>query len=150
MDAKRRSQSGRRPPARPGRAAGDAVRLLTFSAWPDDRYIGLRDILTALEDVVADLHWRVRIDEVAPGPGPSRLKDVGPDAWLDTPGLIEAVADDVQIIDGQVFGYRSRDAASASLTIRAVDSTWWDVESADDDVAEAVVNRLPDVEPMPQ
>src|SRR5215472_4560072 len=123
---------------------------LTFRAWQGDRYIGLWDIVTALEDVVANLQWRVRIDEMAPTPGPNRLDDVGPEAWLDTQELIGATANDAQVIDGQVSGYRSRSAASPDLTIRAVDSTWWDVESVDDDLAEAVVNRLPNVLPMSQ
>jgi len=123
---------------------------LTFRAWQGDRYLGLWDILTALEDVVANLQWRVRIDEMAPEPGANRLEEIGHDAWLDTAELLDVAANNVQVIDGQVSGYQSRDSASPHLTIRAVDSTWWDVESADEHVAEAVVDRLPDVEPMPQ
>jgi hypothetical protein len=126
------------------------MNRLTFQAWQGDRYIGIRDILTALEDVVAGLQWRVRIDEMASGPGPNRLKEVGPDAWLDTSGLLDATANDVQVIDGQLSGYQARESASPHILVRAVDSTWWDIESDDDDVAQAVVNRLPNVVPMPQ
>jgi len=126
------------------------MNRLTFRAWQGDRYIGVRDILTALEDAVASLQWRVRIDEMASGPGPNRLQDVSPDAWLDTSGLLDATANDVQVIDGQLSGYQSRESASPHIIVRAVDSTWWDIESDDDDVAQAVVNRLPNVVPMPQ
>jgi hypothetical protein len=123
---------------------------LTFHAWQDDRYIGIRDILTALEDVVAGLQWRVRIDEMASGPGPNRLEKVSPDTWIDTPGLLEVTANDVQVIDGQMSGYQSRESATPKIVVRAVDSTWWDIQSDDDVVAEAVMNRLPNVAPMPQ
>jgi hypothetical protein len=126
------------------------VKQVAFRAWQGGRYIGLWDILTALDDVVASLQWRVRIDEMAPGPGSNRLEGIGHEAWIDTATLLDATANDIQVIDGQVSGYRSRDSASPHVTIRAVDSTWWDVESADDDLTEAVVNRLPNVEPIPQ
>jgi hypothetical protein len=123
---------------------------VTWRAWEGDRYVTLGDILTALGDLARDLRWKVRVDDVAPGPGAARLEAVDPDTWLDTPDLIGvAGGEDVQVIDGEVAGYRAEALRAPYLVIRAVDSSWWDVESADDAVADALRSRFSGVEDLP-
>jgi hypothetical protein len=120
---------------------------VTFPAWEDDRYHGLDEILAALDDLVRDLRWRVRIDE-STGPGSNGLETLSPDSWLDTQELLSATRD-VQLIDGHVSGFRSEDHETPYLTIRAVDSTWWDVESPDDVFAEFITKRHPQARLLP-
>jgi hypothetical protein len=122
---------------------------MTFKAWRADRYVSLWDILTALGGSVQQLLWRIRIDEAAPGPDSDQLATLSPDAWVDTPWLLRATAHDVQLIDGQVLGYRGRGSDVPCITIRAVDSTWWDVESEDHAIIEVIMTQFPDVEWTP-
>jgi hypothetical protein len=123
------------------------MKRVTFKAWHGDHYLSLWDILTELRDVVENLQWRVRIDETAPSPQAERLEAIDHDAWLDTAGLLGIATRDVQVIDGEASGYKTAQSGSPYLTIRAVDSTWWDVESDDEGVTRTVMSRFPDVQP---
>src|SRR5258708_5728366 len=125
------------------------MKGVTLRAWHGDRYLGLRDVLAALGDRTENLQWRLHLEEIAPGPHSPRLEAMNPDAWLDTPTLLGIAEHDVQIIDGELSGYRPGQHDAPYVTIRAADSTWWDVESDDDDLTALVRHRLPDVEEMP-
>src|SRR5262252_7321620 len=116
---------------------------MTFRAWQGDRYVSLWDILTALGGLVDHLRWRIRIDEAAPGPDSDQLVALSTYPWSDTPQLLRAAYHDVQVIGGQVVGYKQQQSEPPYVTIRAVDSTWWDVESEDDEIADLIMNRFP-------
>jgi hypothetical protein len=111
---------------------------VTFRSWQDDRYLSLWEILSALGSLIENLQWQVQIEELAPGPGESRLETMVADTTLDTRELLDASRGDVQIIDGLLSGFKADEARFPYLTIRAVDSTWWDVDADD----EAVIRTL--------
>jgi hypothetical protein len=116
---------------------------VTFRSWQDDHYLSLWEILTALGSLVENLQWRVQIEELAPGPGASRLEAIAADATLDTRELLDASRGDVQVIDGLLSGFKAGEARFPYLTIRAVDSTWWDVDADDEAVARTLRVRFP-------
>src|SRR5579859_7327087 len=101
---------------------------VTFPSWQDDRYLSLGEILTALGGLIENLQWRVQIEELAPGPGSRRLETIAADARLDTREVLDAFRGGVQVIDGLLSGFKMDEARFPYLTIRAVDSTWWDVD----------------------
>jgi len=61
---------------------------------------------------------------------------------IDSARLLELVHPDVQVVDGEVSAYNPR--GTQVLTVRAVDSTWWDIEAAEPALLNKVLLQFPD------
>lgn len=121
---------------------------VTFPAWHGTSYVSAPEVLNALKSHVHEFVWQIRADEVAPGPGARQLQEISPGARLSTPELLDRLRPGAQIIDGELRGYDSTDSATPAVTLRAVDSTWWDVESEDKGLIAAVRGAFPDASPI--
>jgi hypothetical protein len=117
---------------------------VTFPAWHGTSYVSAPEVLNALDPHLHEFVWQVRADEVAPGPGARQLQEISPSTRLSTPELLDQLRPGAQIIDGELRGYESADSITPAVTLRAVDSTWWDVESEDDGLIAAVRDAFPD------
>jgi hypothetical protein len=118
------------------------VKRLTFPAWRGDHYVGLAEILGALGDHLAGASWELRLDEVAPGPEGAALEALAARGRVDTAALIAASGSNGQVIDGELRAFGG-ESGEPFLVLRAVDSTEWDVESADETVNAAVRAAYP-------
>jgi len=112
----------------------------SFRAWRGKHYIGLAEVLCALGRPAADAEWELELDEVAPGPQGDALTALAGRDRATTRELILAAYPDGQIIDGALRAY----ADGPLLVLYAVDSTDWDVESADPAVLAAVREAFPE------
>jgi hypothetical protein len=63
--------------------------------------------------------------------------------------LIDLARQGVQIIDGEPIAYRGGEEVRW-LVIRAVDSTWWDVETDDEEVLTRIQAAFPAAMKLPQ
>src|SRR2546425_881570 len=122
---------------------------VSFAAWQNGRYVGLAEILLVLGRAVIGLIWRLQIAEVAPEPGSAGLNQATDAEGLSTLDVLHLVAPDVQIIDGEVQGFRGDDS-SPVLVIRAVDSTSWDVVAADTEILAVIRAAYPDAADLPK
>jgi hypothetical protein len=109
----------------------------------------LRDILTALGPPALASEWRVRADAF------SYTADVDvpifesrrqTSAWIDGVAFAEAAQAVIQVIEGVFEGRRPGDTVPW-LTLRAVDSSWWEVYSDDPSPLEALKRTFKDVRP---
>jgi hypothetical protein len=116
---------------------------ITFHAWTDEHYGTTAEVLGALGERLEHLRWRLEIDE-ANTDEPERFDQ---QKERETAQLIEFL-DDVQIIDGSLEGRRPGDD-EPYVTLRAVDSSWWDVESDDPRLLDAVRAKYPDAFDIP-
>ena len=127
-----------------------ALKGVTFFAWREGHYLDLTELLRILERFVEGLTWRVRFDDVAPGPTADSLEALGPDVRLPTAELLERVSpSDVQVIDGVFRGYRLPGDDSPSVVLRAVRSTSWDVEAENEALLDFVRSTFPDTQDIP-
>ncbi|WP_459804352.1 hypothetical protein [Herbidospora sp. RD11066] len=65
-----------------------------------------------------------------------------------TEQLVAMFGDDAQLIDGELTAHDA-DGSAVDLTIRALDSTWWDVETTMQEVLDEVSRLYPDAEALP-
>ena len=122
-----------------------------FKAWNGGHYVSLAEILRAVGDRARYLKWTWRIDEAAPAAGGSDLDILSPGRRVSTAELLCALPANLQIIDGEIDG--SHDGGRPgrpSLRLRAVDSTWWDVESDAPEILAAIVKAFPDAAALPK
>ena len=119
------------------------MMAVTFSAWRDDDYIELLEILLVLGSDILDLVWEAHIEEMAPQSGTELFEQSVTGRRLDTLDLVRAAAAGNQVIDGVFKAYGPR-AESVVVTVRAVDSTSWDVESRLDKLRERLLSRFSD------
>ena len=121
---------------------------LSFAAWRDGDYVTLADLLRLLGETIRNYTWKAKIEEVAPHPKAEAFEAMLRNYALNTAELL-AVADwDVQIIDGEVIGYADPEQ-TAAITIRAVDSTSWDILSPDPSILSTFANAYADALPIP-
>jgi hypothetical protein len=113
------------------------MTAVSFHAWRGDRYIDAASVLDALGPPAHGLVWRVAVDEMAPGD--ERLLAASPP--LPTAALRALVGPEVQIIDGALVGF---DGDAQRVLVRAVDSSWWDVESEDEELIARIRAAFPD------
>lgn len=104
---------------------------LTFRSWKGTRYVSLAEILLIIGRFAVDLElrWYTRLIEVAPGPGAETLEALDASRGMNIFELLHLVTPDIQIIDGEVIARREDRGSGPSLVIRAVDSTFWDIET---------------------
>lgn len=122
------------------------MRYLSLPAWRDGRPLYLAEIILALGWSAADLTWRCRDLEIGPGPDVSALEEVAlSDKKLSTLELLHFATPDVQLIEGEVFAYRKeRGTGQPIVTIRAVDSTSWDLEFFNDHDFQSIITAFPE------
>ncbi len=104
-----------------------------FPAWQSGRYIGLAELLIRLGGLALDLEWACNVEEAAPEPGNEKIEELRPDAPVTTLNLLSLVSPDRQIIDGRFEGY-SHKSGEMIISIQAVDSTSWVVESKESSI----------------
>ena len=116
---------------------------LSFRAWRGKHYIGLTELLSALGRRTADMVWELRLDDVAPGPEGERLRAAADGPRISTRDLMLTAFPDGQIIDGELHAFASPGDAEPLLVLYAVDSTEWDLETADPRVLAATREAFP-------
>lgn len=117
---------------------------LSFRAWRGKHYIGLAEVLSALGRKIADAVWELRLDEVAPGPEGDKLRALAGGPRIGTRDLMVSAFPDGQVIDGELRAFASPDDAEPLLVLNAVDSTEWDLETADPAVLAAAREAFPE------
>ena len=123
---------------------------VSMKAWRDQHYVNLDELLRVLEQFIVGFTWKSRIDEAAPGPAQQRIEQLDPEQRLSTAELLRLITPDAQVIDGKFLGYATLEQQSPTLVLRAVGSTWWDVESDDEGVLALIQTTYPDAFPIPQ
>ena len=113
---------------------------ITFHAWMDERYRTTAEVLSALGD---HLRWRLKVADA----NSDADELYNPPGEMETARMLEFL-DDVQIIDGVLEGRRPGDEAPYVL-VRAVDSSWWDIESEDPVLLDAARAKFPDAFDQP-
>lgn len=114
---------------------------LTIRAWRQGHYVGLAELLLVLGRFVYDQSWTMRVVEVAPGPGESFFDAWDPATVVSTYELLHLVTPAVQLIDGSVSSVSCDSEGEPWLTLRAVDSTTWDIETRDLGVIRAATSH---------
>jgi hypothetical protein len=113
---------------------------------------GARDLdqlLARVGDRYPNIEWLVGETEVAGEPSAAKRFDEEINKRTRIPQLrMVPVAKGVQLIDGELSGYLPNSDDSV-VTIRAVDSTYWDVISPDDALLETLRAWAPDATELP-
>ncbi|WP_406287607.1 hypothetical protein [Embleya sp. NBC_00896] len=120
--------------------------VITFSAWRDstyDGYIGLAEILGHLGTHGVDLEWSCEIDELAPEPHDPALESLTHRDRISTTELLRLVTPNKQIIDGRFDGMPP-ETRDPTVSILAIDSSEWEIESADPDLVHRLLSAYPD------
>jgi hypothetical protein len=116
---------------------------ISLKAHRGDAYLSLAELLFVLGRPLLKLHWKARISEASgPEEVTARLTSVAEEEWLGLFELLHLVTPDVRIAHGEVTGYDAN--GERILTVRAVDSSWWDIETEDPDLLETLSEVYPD------
>jgi hypothetical protein len=116
---------------------------LSLKAQRGDAYLSLAELLFVLGRPLLKLHWKARIGEAAgPEATTARLESVSADEWLGIFDLLHLLTPDVRIVAGEVTGYDAQ--GERILNVRAVDGSWWDVETDDPDILQTLSELYPD------
>ena len=116
---------------------------ISLKAQRGDAYLSLAELLFVLGRPLLKLHWKTRVSKVAgPEEVAARLTSVAEEDWLGTFDLLHLVTPDVRIVDGEVTGYDAQ--GERILNVRAVDSSWWDVETDDPEILQTLSEVYPD------
>ena len=105
------------------------MATITIPAFPrDSEPVSLRSLLHALGPEVKEALWEVRDIESAGTTSVARQLEEASDKHLTITGtaLQKAAEDGAQIIEGELVGTKQ---GRHWVIIRAVDSTWWDVDA---------------------
>jgi len=106
---------------------------ISLPMWEGTVPVTLSNLVTSIGvGRVRNTRWELRGVDSAGDPAAAREVNELSDGGSSVPGdtLIDLAARGVQIIDGEVLGYQP-DEIRPWIVIRAVDSSWWDVESDD-------------------
>lgn len=122
------------------------MRGLTFPAWIGEHYVSLAELLLTLGRSILSCSWEARVDEIAPHPRANRIEAIVPSQRIGTMELLHLVTPDVQVIDGELRCLRDAGDHEPWISIRAVDSTSWDVESSNEEILEIIRNAFPAAE----
>jgi hypothetical protein len=128
-------------------------RILSFKAWRgDDRgrrhYVGLAEVLTSLGAMVEGHRWRLTVDWLM-SPEAEAIASVTANSLVATGDLIELFTADSQLIDGELVGYHGS-LLVPDVTIRASDSSWWDVRTDRSELLEKITLLFPDAYELPE
>jgi hypothetical protein len=116
---------------------------ISLKAKRGDAYLSLAELLFVLGRPLLKLHWKARIGKAAgPEETTARLESISEEEWLGTFELLHLVTPDIQIVNGEVTGYDVN--GERILNVRAVDSSWWDVETEDPEILQTLSEVYPD------
>jgi hypothetical protein len=116
---------------------------ISLKAHRGGTYLSLAELLFVLGRPLLGLHWKARVSEASgPEAVTARLTSVAEEEWLGLFDLLPLVTPDVRIAAGEVTGYDAN--GERILTVRAVDSSWWDIETEDPDLLETLSEVYPD------
>ncbi len=93
--------------------------------------------------------WKLRLEDVAPGPERLTLERLTARPWVSTAEIVAAASPNGQIIDGQLSGYADQQAPEPHLVIRAIDSTDWDIEWSDERLGREIKAVFTDARMIP-
>lgn len=125
------------------------MRGVTLPAWSEGRYRNVPDLLAAVGPSLWQLTWGVVATEVSPHPLASRLEALTRDVRVETKELVSLFGSGLQLVDGSVHGFAGLEQRTPALVVRAVDSTSWDVESADVEILNAIKRAYADARDLP-
>lgn len=110
------------------------MRYLSLPAWREGRPVYVAELILALGWSAADLIWRCEELEIGPDPGLTALEESAASGKkLTSLELLHLATPYVQVIDGEITGYKERDGQLQPVVVlRAVDSTSWDLEISDE------------------
>lgn len=94
----------------------------------------------------AGLVWECRDLEIGPGPEMAALEKAAESGTrLSTLELLHLSTPDVQVIEGEVIGYRQEEKETTTAVVfRAVDSTSWDIEVSDESDFRRIKSAFPE------
>jgi hypothetical protein len=115
---------------------------ISIKAWSESADVSLAEILLTMKDRISGLKWSLQIEDTEIGPAASSLNSISPEQRISTRELLNAVSPNVQIIDGTIDGYDMENRLI--LRLRAVDSTWWDLETEDKEILQIIAKKFPD------
>ncbi|GAA2999958.1 hypothetical protein GCM10017559_21050 [Streptosporangium longisporum] len=120
---------------------------LTFQCWRDEGRVTLADLLTSLGSIIEGYRWRLVVDELL-SPRYQEITETAEGRLMETGQLIAMFGNDAQLIDGELTAHDA-DGSIVDLTIRALDSTWWDVETTMQEVLDRISLLYPDAKVLP-
>lgn len=121
--------------------------MLSICAWRGDHYVSLHELLDLIGHFFAECRWSVQVNEVAPEPGAELLEDCDSSRLMLLHELIRISAPNIQVIDGEITAIDND--GNASLLLRAVDSTSWDIETANTEALARVRESFGDAVEIP-
>ncbi|WP_203884256.1 hypothetical protein [Planotetraspora kaengkrachanensis] len=107
----------------------------------------LSDLLTALGPMIEGYRWRLVIDELI-SPRYQEIAEAAEGSLMETEQLVTMFGNDAQLISGELTAHDA-DGAIVDLTICALDSTWWDVETTMREVLDKISLLYPDAKVLP-
>lgn len=122
------------------------MTYLSLPAWLQDRPLYLAELLLALGWSIVDVTWTCRGVELAPGTEPTTLEDISDTGQsINTLELFDASTPDVQLVDGEIVGDRwsAPREEPPIITLRAVDSTSWDLELSQQPCVDSIKSAFP-------
>ncbi|MER6943639.1 hypothetical protein ABT294_06390 [Nonomuraea sp. NPDC000554] len=119
-------------------------RALTFRCWRDDGLVTLSELLASLGQVIDGYRWRLVTHELISSRYQEIFETTG-DSLVGTGQLIVLLGNDTQLVDGELIAHGA-DGARVDLAVRALDSTWWEVETAMQEVLDKLLLLYPDAE----
>ncbi|WP_137245582.1 hypothetical protein [Herbidospora galbida] len=97
--------------------------------------------------MVEGYRWRLEIDELF-SPRYREITETAESFLMSTQQLVAMFGDDAQLIDGELTAHDA-DGSTVDLTIRALDSTWWDVETTMQEVLDEISRLYSDAKALP-
>jgi hypothetical protein len=120
---------------------------LTFQCRRDEGRVTLADLLTSLGSMIEGYRWRLVVDELL-SPRYQEIAEAAEGCLMETAQLVAMFGNDAQLIDGELTAHDA-DGSIVDLTIRALDSTWWDVETTMQEVLDKISLLYPDAKVLP-
>ena len=130
------------------------MRYLSLPAWRGGRPVYPAELILALGWSTAGMTWLCQDLEVCPGPEKTSLEEASAShKKLTTLELLKLPTPDVQVVDGEVTGYKKQQDGEIQpiMTLRAVDSTTWDLEILSESDFQRIQTAFPEAtEPSPE
>ncbi|WP_436758291.1 hypothetical protein [Streptosporangium sp. V21-05] len=124
------------------------IRVLSFTAWREGRYVGLAEVLTSLGTLIEDYRWRLIIDRLVSAELES-ITEATANSLVTTSRLIDLFSGEGQLIDGELVGYGDSPSVP-EVRIRAFDSGHWDVQTGSPELLEKIIMLYPDAHELPK
>jgi hypothetical protein len=119
---------------------------VSFSAWQGDEYRRLVAVLAAIGPPAVTARWRLRMHEVFGESAETMYELAQQGTEVSGERLAELDHGYLQIVDGELTTILG---SSPAIVVRAVDSSWWDVESDTSEIIDSVRRAFPDATELP-